>query len=114
MYAIMVSGAKQYKVAAGDVICVEKLEADVDDEVEFETLLVCDKNKVKIGTPTVKGVKVKCKVIKHGKSRKIIVFKHKAKKGYKKKQGHRQPFTKLEVLEIGKKSKKSEEEEAKA
>ena len=101
MYAIIQSGGKQYKVEAGDEILVEKLNADVDAEVEFDVLLVSDDAGVKIGKPVVDGVKAKAKVVEHGKGEKVIVFKYKPKKNIRTKRGHRQPYTKVEILSIG-------------
>ena len=101
MYAIIQTGGKQYKVAVGDEVLVEKLNAAVDAEVEFETLLVADDAGVKIGTPVLEGVKVKGKVLDQGKAKKVVVFKYKPKKNIRKKQGHRQPFTKVQILSIG-------------
>ena len=101
MYAIIETGGKQYKVEQGSVIYVEKLNAEVDAEVEFETLLVADDAGVKIGTPVLEGVKVKGKVLDQGKAKKVVVFKYKPKKNIRKKQGHRQPFTKVQILSIG-------------
>lgn len=101
MYAIIQTGGKQYKVEAGDEIFVEKLNADVDAEVEFDVLLVSDDAGVKIGKPVVDGVKAKAKVVEHGKGEKVIVFKYKPKKNIRTKRGHRQPYTKVEILSIG-------------
>ncbi len=101
MYAIIQTGGKQYKVEAGDEILVEKLNADVDAEVEFDVLLVSDDAGVKIGKPVVDGVKAKAKVVEHGKGEKVIVFKYKPKKNIRTKRGHRQPYTKVEILSIG-------------
>lgn len=101
MYAIIQTGGKQYKVQAGDEILVEKLAADPGQEVSFEVLLFSDDAGVKIGKPVVEGVSAKAKVVEHGKGDKVIVFKYKAKKTYSKKQGHRQPYTKVEILSIG-------------
>ena len=101
MYAIIETGGKQYKVEAGDEILVEKLNADVDAEVAFDTLLVSDDAGVKIGTPVLDGVKVKAKVLEHGKGDKVIVFKYKPKKNIRTKRGHRQPYTKVQILSIG-------------
>lgn len=102
MFAVIETGGKQYKVANGDVIYVEKLDAEVDGQVEFSALLVADGENVTVGTPVVEGVKVVGKVLQQGKSRKVIAFKHKPKKDFKKKQGHRQPFTKVEITSIEK------------
>ena len=101
MYAIIQTGGKQYKVEVGDQILVEKLEADVDATVDFETLLVADDAGVKVGTPILDGVKVAGKVLEHGKGKKVIVFKYKPKKNIRTKRGHRQPYTKVEILSIG-------------
>ena len=101
MYAIIQTGGKQYKVQVGDQIFVEKLDADVDAEVEFETLLVSDDAGVKVGKPVIKGVSVKGKVLEQGKGKKVIVFHYKPKKNIRKKNGHRQPYTAVEILSIG-------------
>ena len=101
MYAIIRTGGKQYKVEAGDEILVEKLDAEVNAEVEFDVLLVADDAGVKIGTPVLDGVKAKAKVVEHGKGKKVIVFKYKPKKNIRTKRGHRQPYTKVEILSIG-------------
>ncbi len=101
MYAIMQTGGKQYKVEVGDQILVEKLDAEVDASVDFETLLVADDAGVKVGTPVLSGVAVKGKVLEHGKGKKVIVFKYKPKKNIRTKRGHRQPYTKVEILSIG-------------
>ena len=101
MYAIMVTGGKQYKVSVGDVLFVEKLSAEAGDDVTFDKVLaVGGENGVTVGTPTVEGATVTGKVVKNGKSMKIFVFKMKAKKNYRKKQGHRQPYTKVEITGI--------------
>ena len=97
MKAIFVTGGKQYYVAEGDVIYVEKLNAEAGSTIDFtEVLAVGDKT----GTPYVKGAKVTCEVEKHGKNKKIVVFKYRPKKKYRKTQGHRQPYTKLVVKKI--------------
>ncbi len=101
MYAIIQTGGKQYKVEVGDQILVEKLEADVNAEVTFETLLVADDSGVKVGKPVLDGVAVSGKVLEHGKGKKVVVFKYKPKKNIRKKRGHRQPYTKVEILAIG-------------
>ena len=97
MKAIFETGGKQYYVAEGDIIYVEKLDAEVGSKITFDQVLFADGV---VGTPTVKNAKVVCEVEKHGKQRKITVFKYKAKKKYRKKQGHRQPYTKLIVKKI--------------
>ena len=101
MYAIVQIGGKQYKVEQGDQILVEKLDAEVGSEVSFETLLVSDDAGVKVGKPVLEGVAVKAKVVEHGKGKKVIVFKYKPKKDSRTKRGHRQPYTKVEILSIG-------------
>ena len=99
MLAIIKTGGKQYIVRPGDKLKVEKLEEKEGAEVSFSDVLLVEKNKkVAIGTPRVKDMKVEAKVLKHGKGDKIIVFKYKAKKRYKVKKGHRQPFTEVEIL----------------
>lgn len=101
MYAIIKTGGKQYKVAQGDVLNVEKLDVEVGSEVSFDVLLCADGDKVEIGTPTVASRSVKAKVVEHGRGVKIKVFKYKPKKDYRKMQGHRQPFTAIEITSIG-------------
>ena len=101
MKAIIVTGGKQYTVAEGDVLYIEKLEAEAEATVKFEQVLaVLDGENSKIGAPVVEGAAVEAKVIKNGKAKKITVFKYKAKKNEKKKQGHRQPYTKVEITKI--------------
>ena len=101
MYAIIATGGKQYRVSEGDVIYIEKIDADVDSTVSFDVLLVGNEGDVKVGTPVVEGVKVEGKVVGQIRGEKIIVFKYKAKKNYRRKQGHRQPYTKVEITKIG-------------
>lgn len=100
MYAIIKTGGKQYKVSQGDILEVEKLDVEVGSEINFDVLLCADGDKVQIGTPTVSACKVSAKVVDHGKGPKIKVFKYKPKKDYRKMQGHRQPFTKIEITSI--------------
>jgi large subunit ribosomal protein L21 len=101
MYAIITSGNKQYKVQEGDVITVEKLGADAGSAYSFDQVLAIGNNDdFNIGTPFVKGAKVAATVLGDGKAKKVIVYKFKAKKGYHKKKGHRQPFTKLKIDKI--------------
>ncbi len=100
MQAIFVTGGKQYKVSEGDVIYVEKLNLE-GDTVEFDNVLMTiDGDNVTIGTPAVQNAKVTAKLVKNGKSKKIMVFKFKAKKNYRRRQGHRQPYTKLQIEKI--------------
>ena len=109
MYAIIESCGKQYKVAQGDIVFFEKLETEEGKKVTFDkVILVSEEGKVQVGNPYVKGVKVEGKVISHGKAKKIIVFKMKAKKNYRRKQGHRQPYTKVEITAIKTAAKKAE------
>ena len=97
MKAIIVTGGKQYTVAEGDVLYIEKLNVEAEQTVKFEQVLaVLDGENTKIGAPVVEGAAVEAKVIKNGKAKKITVFKYKAKKNEKKKQGHRQPYTKVD------------------
>lgn len=101
MYAVLTTGGKQYKVSEGDTIYVEKLNAEADSEVELnEVLAVSKEDGLKVGNPFVEGAKITAKVVKQGKDRKVIVFKYKSKKDYRRKQGHRQPFTKLLIEKI--------------
>ncbi|NYE57244.1 50S ribosomal protein L21 [Carboxydothermus ferrireducens] len=101
MYAIIQTGGKQYKVAEGDKIFVEKLNAEPGSIVTInEVLAVVKDGSIKAGKPYVEGAKVNLKVVRHGKGRKIIVFKYKPKKNYRRKYGHRQPFTEVIVEKI--------------
>ncbi len=101
MYAVLATGGKQYRVQEGDVIYVEKLIVDVDSTVELnEVLAVGTDEGIKVGTPVVEGAKVVAKVAAQGKAKKVIVFKYKSKKDYRRKNGHRQPYTKLVIEKI--------------
>ena len=101
MYAVLSTGGKQYRVQEGDVIFVEKLNAEVDSTVELnEVLAVGTDAGIKVGAPVVEGAKVVAKVAAQGKAKKVIVFKYKAKKDYRRKNGHRQPYTKLVIEKI--------------
>lgn len=101
MYAIIQTGGKQYRVSEGDVISIEKLTAAEGEEVVFDQVLtVVADGDVKIGKPVLEGAKVTAKVVEHGKGKKILVFKYKAKSNYRKRQGHRQPYTKVEISKI--------------
>ena len=100
MYAIIETGGKQYKVEQGDVDFVEKLGVEEGETVTFDKVLVVGGDDVKVGTPYVDGASVEASVVKNGKDKKIIVYKYKSKKGYHKKQGHRQPYTKVEIKAI--------------
>ena len=101
MYAIIKTGGKQYRVQEGETIFVEKLEAEVDSAVVVdEVLAVGGEGDLKVGTPVVSGAKVTGKVVAQGKEKKILVFKYKAKSNYRRRQGHRQPFTKVVIEKI--------------
>ena len=101
MYAVIKTGGKQYRVQQGDVIFIEKIDSQADEAVTFdEVLLVGNDGETKIGTPVVEGAKVEGKVLAQVKSKKIVVYKYKAKKNERKKQGHRQPYTKVEITAI--------------
>ena len=109
MYAIIESCGRQYKVAQGDVVFFEKLDAEEGKKVTFDhVVLVSHDKKVEVGAPYVKGVKVEGKVVSHGKGKKILVYKYKAKKNYRRTQGHRQPYTKVEITAIKTASEKTE------
>ena len=109
MYAIIESCGKQYKVTEGDVVFFEKLDVEEGKKVTFDNVvLVSDDKKVEVGTPYVKGVKVEGKVVSHGKGKKILVYKYKAKKNYRRTQGHRQPYTKVEITKIKTAAEKAE------
>jgi len=101
MYAIIATGGKQYRVSEGDVIYIEKLDAEVDSTVSFDVLLLGNDDDVQIGTPVVEGAKVEGKVVGQVRGEKIIVFKYKSKKNYHRKAGHRQPYTKVEITKVG-------------
>ena len=101
MYAFIATGGKQYRVSEGDVIYIEKIDAQVDSTVSFDVLLMGNDGDVKIGTPVVEGVKVEGKVVGQIRGEKIVVYKYKSKKNYRRKQGHRQPYTKVEITKIG-------------
>lgn len=101
MFAVVKTGGKQYLVSPGQKLRVEKLDAEEGAKVVFdEVLLLGDDKKLDMGTPLVKGAKVEAKVLKQGRDKKIIVFKYHAKTRYRKKKGHRQPFTEVEILKI--------------
>ena len=101
MKAVIVTGGKQYTVAEGDVLFVEKLGVEAEETVKFEQVLaILDGENTKIGAPVVEGAAVEAKVVKNGKGKKITVFKYKPKKNEKKKIGHRQPYTKVEITKI--------------
>lgn len=101
MFAVIRTGGKQYLVRPGDKIKIEKLDVKEEKEITFSDVLLVEKNReLEIGNPKVKGAKIIAKVLKQGKAKKIIVFKYKAKKRYKKKMGHRQLFTEVKIIKI--------------
>jgi|SRR5690554_5724622 len=100
MYAVIQTGGKQLRVEEGQTIWVEKLDAQEGDVIVFDEVLMVGGENVKVGTPLINGATVTAKVEKQGKSKKIIVFKYKPKKNYRKKQGHRQPYTRLVIEKI--------------
>ena len=100
MYAVIEAGGKQYRVQEGDVITVEKIKAEVGETVTFNTLLISAEGEVKVGAPYLNEV-VTGTVVEHGKGEKVIIFKYKAKKDYRKKQGHRQPYTMVKIEALG-------------
>ena len=101
MYAIIETGGKQYKVTEGDVVFIEKLNVEEGAEVTFDKVLMAGEgDAVKVGTPIVEGATVTAKAIKNGKSKKVVVFKMKRKKNERKKKGHRQPYTKVEITAV--------------
>jgi len=102
MYAVIESGGKQYKVSEGTVLKVEKLEAAAGDRLVIDkVLMINDENgNVKVGNPLVSNARVEVEVMEQGRDKKVVVFKYKRRKNYRKKQGHRQPFTRIKVLKI--------------
>ena len=101
MYAIIETGSKQYKVSAGDTIFIEKLDVEADSEVVFDKVIaIGTDDSINVGTPYVAGATVTAKAIKNGKGKKIVVFTYKPKKNEKRKMGHRQPYTKVEIAAI--------------
>lgn len=100
MYAVIKTGGKQYRVSEGDTVRVEKLDGDVGANVDFDDVLMLGGDKVAVGTPTVSGAKVTAEIVAQDKAKKIIVFKMKRRKNYRRKAGHRQPYTELRITGI--------------
>ena len=100
MFAIVQTGGKQYKVVVGQEITVEKIERNVGDKIKLDVLMVSDNENVKAGNPILSDAVCEAEIVEHGKGDKIIVFKYKAKKNERKKQGHRQPYTKIKITAI--------------
>ena len=101
MHAIIETGGKQYKVAEGDTLYIEKLPNEAGDKITFDKVLaVLDGDNAKFGAPAVAGASVTANVVKNGKGKKVIVYKMKPKKNYRRKQGHRQPYTKVEITKV--------------
>ncbi len=101
MYAIVRTGGKQYQVAPGERLRVEKLDGEIGDNVELDdVLLVADGSEIKVGQPAVEGARVTARIVEQDKAKKVLVFKKKRRKGYRLKKGHRQPYTALEIKEI--------------
>jgi len=100
MYAVIKTGGKQYRVSEGEILHVEKLAGNPGDEVSFDEVLMVGGDKTKVGTPFVKGASVKAQIVSQDRDKKIIVFKFRRRKNYRKKQGHRQPYTQLKITGI--------------
>ena len=101
MNAIIVTGGKQYTVAEGDVVYIEKLPVEAGETVKFDQVLaILDGEKATFGAPVVEGASVEATIVKNGKGKKVRIFKYNPKKGYRKRQGHRQPYTKVEITKI--------------
>lgn len=101
MYAIIKTGGKQYRVQEGDTLFIEKLDVEAGAEVSFDTVMAVSKDEeLTVGAPFVDGAKVNATVVKNGKASKVIIYKYKAKKDYRKKQGHRQPYTQIKIEKI--------------
>lgn len=100
MYAIIATGGKQYKVEEGDIIRVEKLEAEEGSEYTFDQVLAVNDGELKVGTPVLSGAKVTASVLGNGRAKKVVVYRYKRKTGYHKKNGHRQPFTSVKIESI--------------
>ena len=101
MYAVIATGGKQYRVSEGDVLLIEKIDAEDGATVSFDVLLLSDGGDVRVGSPVLEGVKAEAKVLSQVRGEKIVVYKYKSKKDYHRKQGHRQPYTKIEITKVG-------------
>ena len=114
MYAVIETGGKQYRVQEGDVLNVEKLNAEAGEKIEFtKVLALSDDNGLTVGKPYIENAKVEAEVVANGKAQKVIIFKYKSKKDYRKQQGHRQPFTTVEIKSLGGTEEKKAEPEKK-
>ncbi len=100
MHAIIETGGKQYKVAEGDTLFIEKLDQEAGDAIVFDKVLAILGDEAKIGTPVVEGATVDASIVKNGRGKKVMIFKYKPKKGYRRRQGHRQPYTKVQIGKI--------------
>ena len=113
MYAVIETGGKQYRVTEGDIINVEKLDAEAGKALTIKEVLVVETDgEIQVGAPYVTGASVKAEVLEHGKGQKVVIYKYKAKKDSKKKQGHRQPYTQLQIKSIAVRASKKKAEEA--
>ncbi|HJL18743.1 MAG TPA: 50S ribosomal protein L21 [Sandaracinaceae bacterium LLY-WYZ-13_1] len=100
MYAVIKTGGKQYRVSEGDRIRVEKLPGDVGSEISFDEVLMVGGDEVSVGLPTVDGASVKAKIVAQDRAKKVVVFKFKRRKGYRRKYGHRQPYTEVQITGV--------------
>ena len=114
MYAVIKTGGKQYRVQENDVLKIEKLDAAVGETVTFDEVVAVGGDKLQVGAPFVEGCTVQAEVLEQGKNEKVIIFKYKAKKDYRRKNGHRQPYTLVKVTGIGAVAKKTASAKAKA
>ena len=113
MYAVIETGGKQYRVQEGDIITVEKLNVEAGEKVVFDKVLVlAGEGDLKVGAPYVEGAAVAGEVVENGKGKKVIIYKYKAKKDYRKKQGHRQPYTMVKIESLGGEAPKAEAKES--
>jgi len=110
MYAVIETGGKQYRVSEGDVISVEKLNASEGSKIEFDNVLLVGGEEMQVGNPLVEGYKVSGEVVENGKAKKVIIYKYKSKKDYRKKNGHRQPYTMVKITGFGETKAKAKNE----